>query len=85
MENKPLKHITDGTPPAWTVDWGYENKNKFKDFQNHLGQVTREWYCEKSWYAGFRNEEDAREFAAWYLKDQEHRIYPGSVKLHTKE
>jgi hypothetical protein len=74
MENKPLKHIQDNTPPAWTVDWGYDGPRHYQHYQE-----------EKSWYLGFKSEEDAREFAAWYLKDQEHRIYPGSVKLHTKE
>ena len=85
MENKPLKHIQDGSTPAWTVDWGYESSPKFFDRQDQFKQVTREWRTEKSWYLCFRNEEDAREFATWYLAGQERRIYPGPVKLHTKE
>lgn len=75
----------DGTPPAWTVDWGYESNPKFFERQNQFKQIYKEWRSEKSWYVGFRNEEDAREFAAWYLKDQEHRIYPGSAKFFTEE
>ena len=70
-ENQPLKHITDGSAPAFTVDWGYDSP------------ISPQTPTEKSWYLCFRNEEDAKEFASWYFdEDQKYRIYPGPVKLH---
>jgi len=89
------KHIQDGTTPAWTVDWGRDNPNKFRDFLDKTtGAIKREWLNEKTYYLGFRSEEDAKEFAQLYLESEEskvnfgaegYRIYPGLVKRYTKE
>ena len=73
--SKPLTHIQDSSMPAWTVDWAYPNKRAL------IPADQRGPESEKSYYLYFKTETDAREFADWYLDGEDHRIYPGSVKL----
>jgi hypothetical protein len=62
-------HVTDGSTPAYTVDWGPDNP------------VNSPYPEEKMRYLGFASEEKALEFINTYLKGESHRLYKGTVKL----